>query len=82
MAMGMRDFVMPDLIRHPCLERGDAPPWIAGQAHYCPDLSATSSLWLKKRRIETEIYIETQSVPRAHLAARLCTGWLRRAAQP
>ena len=31
---------------------------------------------------ETEIHIETQSVPRAHLAARLCTGWLRRAAQP
>jgi len=34
------------------------------------------------RRAETEIHIETQSVPRAHLAARLCTGWLRRAAQP
>src|SRR6185369_8566372 len=27
---------MPDLIRHPCLERSKAPPWIAGQA--CPEL--------------------------------------------
>ena len=30
---------MPDSIRHPCLDRVITAPWIAGQAHYCPEIS-------------------------------------------